>query len=272
MVIPRDLPTEPSYARQIEQCEVEAWLDLDASVLSGSRPLDVRAIDGALLILDSSTDWPHSRIFNLGVVRPATPEVVQRILETARAAGIETLSTDVSPIARPGTLARILGQAGFHQTERNVIVARDTAGVQEPDSFFRIRLVERADTDVVIDLVQSVMPGALDWTILLAGQISRPNWRYYLAFEDGVACALSGIHIHGNMAWLSPIWVRENFRNRGTQAAIIAYAVRDAEASGVEWITTSYPAAVPGRTRNFERLGFSMVYLRNHFVWQAPAS
>ena len=47
---------------------------------------------------------------------------------------------------------------------------------------------------------------------------------------------------------------------------------REAEAAGVEWIVTSYPTTFPGRTRNFERLGFSIVYLRNRFVWKAPGS
>jgi hypothetical protein len=120
--------------------------------------------------------------------------------------------------------------------------------------------------------MQRVIPAGPDWWVLLAGQIERPNWPFYVALEGGVVCGVGGMHIHEGVAWFGPVWVLEEHRRRGTQAAVIAYGVRDAASLGVDWVTTSYPAAVPGRTRNFERLGFSMVYQRRHFVWNAPVT
>ena len=268
MTARRDLPADPSFARQVEQCEIEAWLDLDQSG-EGARQLELQPVDDAIVMLDRSLDWPHSRIFNLGVTRPATAEVIQSILNITRAAGITTLMTDISPIARPGTISRLLNSQGFRQTERTVTVARHTAGMDEPDSYFRIRPAGSDDREAMIALMQDAMPGARDWSNLLAGQVSRPNWLHYLAMEEGVACGMSATHIHNDMVWLAPIWVGRQHRNRGTQAALIAHSVREAEAHGVQWVVTSYPATTPGRTRNFERLGFSLVYLRNRFVWQS---
>ena len=271
MVPPQDLSTAPDFALRLEQAEAAAWLDLEPA-LAGSRPIETQEIDGATVILDRSTDWPHSRIFNLGFQRPATAQTLERILDAIRAAGITTIATDVSPVARPGHVPRILTSAGFHYTDSNVVVARHTGEMPEPDSYFRLRIAAADDTDAAIQLMQQVMPAGPDWTVTLAGQIARPRWRIYLATENGVVCGLGGIHINEDFAWLSPSWVLPDHRNRGTQAALIAHAVRDAAASGIEWVTTSYPATVPGRTRNFERLGFSMVYQRRHFVWQAPPS
>ena len=266
-----DLPTDPAFARKVEQTEVEAWLDLDPS-LDGSRQLEFQDIDGATLLLDRSRDWPHSRILNLGATRPATPEALASVLEATRKAGIETLMTEVSPIARPGTIARILTQQGFQHTERSVVVARKTRGMPEPASYFRIRLATPEDREDMFQIMQAVMPGAPDWCRLLSGQIGRPRWQYYVAIEDGALSGFTGVHLYNEMAWLAPIWTKAEYRNRGTQAALIAFAVRDAESRGVEWITTTYPATLPGRTRNFERLGFSIVYLRNTFVWNDVAS
>ncbi len=224
---PLELPTHPDFARQVEQCEIEAWLDLDQSI-EGARQLELQPIDGATLILDRSVDWPHSRILNLGVSRPATAELIQQTLQTTQDAGIATLMTDVSPIARPGTIARLLTSQGFRQTERNVSVARHTAGMDEPDSYFRIRDAVPADQGPMIDLMQDAMPGALDWCTLLAGQVAKPRWLHYLALEEGAVCGISALHIHGDMAWLAPIWVGSAHRNRGTQAALIAHSVREA--------------------------------------------
>ena len=271
MVQPRDLPTDPSFARLVEQAEVDAWLDLDPS-MSGSRRFEIQTLDGAILLIDRATEWPLSRTLNLGVIRPATPETIRRIVQAARDSEIETLSAGVSPIARPGTLARMLTQEGFRLADRSVIVARDTAGMMEPDSYFRIRQAALQETEAVVEFMHRVSHAPLDWCRLLAFQLSRERWRFYMAWEHDVPCGLTGIHLSGDMAWLSVIWVSEEFRNRGTQAALIAYAVRDAEANGAQWITSSYPAAVPGRTRNFERLGFSIVYLRNRFVWEASSA
>lgn len=271
MVATQDLPTDPEFARKVEQAEIEAWLDLDTSQ-EGARHLRFESVEGTILLLDSSLAWPRSRILNLGIVKPATPEILASLLDLTREAGVDTLVTEVSPIARPGTIARMLTQEGFRPTERSVIVARHTKGMPEPANFFRIRQATSDDRDGVLEVMQAVMPEAPDWCVTLAGQVGRARWRHYIAVEDGAVCGVAGIHLHENMAWLAPIWTKAEYRNRGTQAALIAYAVRDAEAQGVEWVTSSYPASIPGRTRNFERLHFSIVYLRNNFIWEAEGS
>ena len=271
MTSPLELPNDPGFARQVEQSEVDAWLELDQSAL-GARHLEFVSVDGTVLMLDHATAWPHSRILNLGIGRPASADLLQALITRAREAGIDTLMTDVSPIARPGTITRLLTQAGFAQRERHVVVARHTAGMPEPDEYFRIRRGEASDREAMTELMDEVIPGALDWCILLANQVTRPAWRYYIAMEDGAPCGLAGLHIHDEVAWLSPIWVRAAYRNRGTQAALIAHSVREAEREGVQWVITSYPATLPGRTRNFERAGFAIVYLRNRFVWSDGGS
>lgn len=271
MVANLDLPSDPAFARKVEQAEVEAWLDLDQTQ-EGARSFRFEEVDGAVLLLDRSRSWPRSRILNLGVSRLATAEMLSAILEATVDAGIETLFTEVSPIARPGSIARMLTQTGFQQAGRSVVVARHTRGIPDPASYFRIRPATPDDRTDVQEIMQSVMPDAPDWCVTLAAQVGRLRWRHYVALEEGRVCGVASIHVNEDMAWLAPVWTRLEYRNRGTGAALIAYVVRDALSMGVEWITSSYPASVPGRTRNFERLGFSIVYLRNQFLWQANGS
>jgi N-acetylglutamate synthase-like GNAT family acetyltransferase len=269
MVDPRDLPTDPAFARRIELNEAEAWLDLQP-VLPGSRRIDTRTFNDTPVIFDQALDWPHSLILLLGFHRPATPEVLSEILDALRAEGIKTLTTEVSPIARPGTVARMLTQAGFNQTDRSVVVARHTGDMPEPDDYFRIRSATVTDQQNVRDFMELVLPEGPDWLALLASQIERPLWRFYVALEGEIISALGAIHRSGDMGWLSPVWVHPDHRNRGTRTALVSYAVRDAEAQGVHWLSASYPASI--RTRSFERLGFAMVYQRRHFVWEQPSS
>jgi N-acetylglutamate synthase-like GNAT family acetyltransferase len=267
MTAPRELPTDPAFARSVERCEVDAWMALVESA-EGDRKLEHEVIDGATLLLDHGTNWPHSRVLNLGVDKPATADTIARIQARTREAGISRLDVEVSPIARPGTLSRLLTQAGFEQTGKTVVSARHTARMPEPDHYFRLRRGTRDDFEDMVNLMDDVMPGARDWCMLLASQVDREDWRYNMAMEEGVVCGLAGMHYQGNIAWLSPIWVREAYRNRGTQAALIAHSVRSAEADGIEWVVTTYPVTPQGRTRNFDRAGFAIVYLRNHFTWE----
>jgi len=271
MVEPRDLPTDPAFTRLVEQAEIEAWLDIQPA-LPESRRLEVIPFDAASLLLDRVPEWPLSRALGLGVSRPATPETIRAIVDATRAAGVQTLYAEISPTARPGTLSRMLGQAGFRQFDRSVIVARDTSSAPEPDAYHRIRTAVPEQSPAIAAFMQSVSGAPIDWCQLLADQISRERWQYYVAWEHDEPCGLTGIHLGGDVAWLSVVWVSESFRNRGTQAALINHAIRDAEALGARWITSSYPASVPGRTRNFDRLGFSMVYLRTRFIWEPGQS
>ena len=271
MMEPRDLPTDPAFAGLVEQAEIEAWLDLQPASPE-SRRLEATPFEGAILLTNSMRESPLSRVLGLGVRRPATVEMIGAILDATRAAGVETIYAEISPTARPGTLSRMLGQTGFRQLDRSVIVARDTSAPPEPDSYHRIRPATSDEHDAVAAFMHSVSGAPMDWCQLLADQVSRERWRYYVAWEHDEPCGLTGIHLSGDIAWLSVVWVSESFRNRGTQAALITHAIRDAEALGAKWITSSYPASVPGRTRNFDRLGFSMVYLRTKFIWEAGQS
>lgn len=261
-----ELPNDPGFARKVEQCETEAWLDLTPAT-DEARHLKFEQVSGATLLLDQATEWPHSRILSLGVERPVTPEAIDTMLAMTRQAGIRSLFAEVSPIARPGTVTRLLTRAGFEHTDRNVIVARATEQMGEPDSYFRLRTAGADDVPGMTDLMNRVIPGIPDWCALLASQAGRPNWRYFIALEDGLACGMVSCHLSGDMGWLSPAWVKQEFRNRGTQAALIAHAVREVEREGVKWVVTGYPASMTNRPRNYERLGFSIVYLRNRYTW-----
>lgn len=105
---------------------------------------------------------------------------------------------------------------------------------------------------------------------MIAKPLTRDNWRLYLAYDGSTPYSVGGLHINGDVAWLAPAWTLPEYRNRGTQAALVAHSLRAAREIGCQWATTYYIATSGVRPRNFERLGFELVYMRPRYVWKLP--
>ena len=95
-----------------------------------------------------------------------------------------------------------------------------------------------------------------------------PGTTCFLARVDGQDAAGGTVALHDGVATLSGTGVREAFRGRGLQAALIHARLAFASAQGCTLAATATLPATPSQ-RNMERLGFRIAYPKVVMVREA---
>jgi GNAT superfamily N-acetyltransferase len=91
-------------------------------------------------------------------------------------------------------------------------------------------------------------------------QFLHPDLVRYLAWVDGEPAAGASSAVFNGVLFVFGTATRPRFRRRGLQSAIVARAVNDALGRADMLMATTEPGSVS--QRNFERLGFQLMYTR----------
>ncbi|MDR3700548.1 MAG: hypothetical protein P4L56_12970 [Candidatus Sulfopaludibacter sp.] len=206
---------------------------------------------------------PLSQAVGLGLNGPVSAPALDRIEEFFRTRGAK-VTIDLCPLADPGLVAA-LGNRGYRATEfNNVLVKRLTrteiaftprvrraiAGEVElwahtvGHGFFEQAHLTTEEMDVGRAIFE--MPGALCY--LTATESGEPAGGGAVAMRDGLATLFADSTLN-------------QFRRRGLHGESIAARLNEALAQGCELATAS---TLPGSIsqRNYERLGFEVVYTK----------
>jgi GNAT superfamily N-acetyltransferase len=94
----------------------------------------------------------------------------------------------------------------------------------------------------------------------------QPGWSLYLARIDGRPAAAATLYVADRVGYLADATTAPVFRGRGLHAALLRQRIRDASATGVDFV---FSGAEPMGTshRNMERAGLRLHFLRTK--WQA---
>jgi hypothetical protein len=259
-----DFESDPRFGHLVEEASASPWLDLPPS--EALQPyIRCEMVDGAMVLVDHSPGGVMSRVFCLGLEKPATAKTVERIFEVYHEEGIEAFLIHLSPMARPTTLPRILEEHGLKLGGREAVAVREATRVRRPDPFFKIQRVESSDREAIVSILEGIGGLPPSFIELISKSAGQPRWNQFIALDGTKPYALSGIYIRGDSAWMAPGWTLPDYRNRGAHAALISQCINTAADAGCSWITTSYPARTEDRTRSFERAGFNLLYLRSLF-------
>lgn len=263
----RSILSDPQFPAQVERLEAAAWLEM-AHARPPARVLETRTVDGSTLIIDRSKAQPVNRVFELGLDRPLSPLILQRIVEAFASDGIDSFDTRLLPIARPTHAPRLLEQAGFKRGPQQAAVVRPVGGIESADPFFRIRIATSGDAGTIEDLMVRSTNDPPDWTRVVSGLLDRIHFRFHLAYEGSRAYAMGGFFFNGETAFLfTRNWVLPGYETRGVQAALLQMAVRDAESQGCRWIVSVYPVTAESRVRRFQRMGFEVIFQRTLYFY-----
>jgi GNAT superfamily N-acetyltransferase len=249
---------DAALARRLESAEA-----INASGCTASPPgaafLDIAG--GCAIFVGA--DSPLTQAVGLGLNGPVSEAEVDTIEAFFRSRGAR-VSIDFCPLADPGLL-EILSQRGYCATEFNNVLVKRLKGVEivlAP----RVRRALAAEGDLWSytvgrgffdqgDLTTAemevgraifAMPGAICY--LAAGPTGEPAGGGALAVHDGLATLFADSTIAA-------------FRRQGIHRELIAARLNEAIALGCDTATAS---TLPGSTsqRNFERLGFEVVYTK----------
>lgn len=213
-----------------------------------------------------------NRAVGLGVEGPATEDDVARVARLYEDAGVGRhivhLDPDAGPDALPGWLARV----GYRPYRGWAQFARPAAGpLPEPPTDLEIRPVTAETADTFGRIVADAFDLGEAGVPLLATLALQPDWRASLTFdESGEAAGAGALFVHERAGWLDWAATRPAFRQRGSQAALLARALRIADEAGCEVLFCETGEAVTGDPqhsyRNVTRAGFDLVRVRENRI------
>jgi ribosomal protein S18 acetylase RimI-like enzyme len=95
--------------------------------------------------------------------------------------------------------------------------------------------------------------------------LDQAGWSLYLARVDGQPAAAATLYLHGRVGYLADATTDPSFRRRGLQLALLQRRIRDAKATGVDFV---FSGAEPFSTshRNMERIGMRVQFIRTKWT------
>ncbi|TPI15356.1 hypothetical protein FJW06_08095 [Mesorhizobium sp. B4-1-3] len=273
------------FSRAMERTEVAAWLDLYEAA-----PADFATRHGVSIASDGDLVWTtcttipfihFNCVKNIGVDGPATEEQVDALLQRYRDAGVMRPWFYTNPHAEPARLRCWLEARGLQHQGGWERIYRDAAPLPDEPLFPGDPLIPVDDL-----LVEEVTPRtASDWasfiganyrlpaTPWLTALVGRKGWHHYMLKRRGAVAAVRSLFISGGAAWSGidapvPGIMAQSF---DLDAVLGERLVRDGIAAGVKLFVADIEAPRPDRDgpayRNYDRLGFKLAYLRNHYSY-----
>jgi len=244
-------------ARRVEGAEAAI-----ARGTSGQPGTAVLEVDGGCAIF-SGAESPLTQAVGIGLNGPVSEAKVAEIERFFRVRGARP-RFEVCPMADPDFIA-ILGHRGYRPAEFNNVLVKRLAGTEIALTPRARRSVsgeaelwshtvgcgffehaELTDDEMEIGRAIARMPGAVC---------------FLAATETGHIAAAAALAIYGGLAMLFADSTVAGFRRAGLHRELIAARLNEAIALGCEMASAStLPGS--GSQRNFERLGFQVIYTR----------
>jgi ribosomal protein S18 acetylase RimI-like enzyme len=95
--------------------------------------------------------------------------------------------------------------------------------------------------------------------------LDRAGWSLHLARVDGQPAAAATLYLHDRVGYLADATTDPSFRRRGLQLALLQRRIRDAKATGIDFV---FSGAEPFSTshRNMERIGMRVQFIRTKWT------
>ena len=291
---PESRPSGADLERTLEAAEMAQYEDFFQALPSDVKEelgLDVHREGRVLRLTASGYDHPmFNRVMGVGLDPERAAEAPEAVLDRAAAhyegAGVPRWMVQLLPHVEPDGFAGVAGSRGVIRlrgwakhlgSSRQAVPARSELRVVRLDPGVSVggqsdsRLAE-AWADLLVRNIGFPAPFA-GWLRALYG---RERWHLYLALHGDVPVATGGMYLSesdlGPIGQLTFASTLPEHRRRGAQSALVARRVHDARAAGARWIVAETDEERPDRpnpsTRNLERLGFPVAYVRAN--WGPP--
>jgi len=266
---------ETQQAERIEQAALLSLHETATPVLK--EALGLEAFSSGTALASIAGRLPTSaiainRVLGLGVDEPASRAQVDELVERYQAAGVKRFFVQRHPEAQPPELADWLLEAGLERArgwqkfERGMEPARR---VESPLSIRRIgpehgQVFAQIACDA-FDLGEMAVP----W---LAGLAGRGDWHIFMSFEGDEPVGTGALFVNNGCGWTDFGATSPRFRQRGSQAALLAARIDYARELGCRALISCTGEAVPGDPQhsygNLLKAGFRETYIKENY---APA-
>ena len=240
--------------------EIAAMFGMNLTTVEDVDPLMMTSLDMLMF----------NRVAGLGVVTPATEEILDAAIERFRAAQVPRFFLDISPAARPIHLTDWIAGRGLSIFNNWVKLTRPVEPTPTAHTGARIEEIgpEHAeDFGRIIQIVFGLPERMLGWAASLVG---RPGRRHFMAFQHNKPVGTGAFFFEGEWAEFGYAAVLPEARGQSIQAALIAARIRAARESGCRWIsmeTAEETLEKPSYSlRNARKMGFEVAYLRPNYL------
>ncbi|XXF75687.1 GNAT family N-acetyltransferase [Myxococcaceae bacterium GXIMD 01537] len=213
------------------------------------------------LALFNGVDSPLTQSLALGLDGPVGAEALAPI-ESHLGQGGGAIRIELLPHAHP-SLAKELGQRGYSVAEFQQVLVRTLPGAWPRPTDEEVRPLRPGEAEVFARTVAQGFLGRDELSdaeaSLMLPTATMPGTTCFLAFVDGEPAGGGTVSLHEGVVTLSGTGVRERFRGRGLQQALVAARLDWAARQGCTLAASSTLPATPSQ-RNMERMGFVIAY------------
>ncbi len=272
-------PVDLATAARIEDAEARAWVDCYATApddFAREVGLGSRRVGGVTVISWAASGRRYfSRAIGLGVVGPASEQVVDGIIRSYGDAGISMFLLQSLPHCRPAEYEGWLRDRGLEpfDAQDRVIRGGEPAEVGELSDArdLRVERVDAATAEEWVAFLERVY--RLETGRWLQHLVGRPGWHPYLSREGGEIVAARTMFIGPDgYAWWGmdgpvPGLMTDDY---APDAALCQVMVREGLELGVRSFLADIEA--PSEAMDtpaygyFGRLGFRRPYARTHYA------
>lgn len=259
-----------AIASMVERHEAEVWarcIEIAATqpgnplgaVIDRSGPVPIPA----LTAVDAGS---FNRVVGLGIETPATPELIDAIVQFYRGLGQRNFQVDLAPVAAPADTPTWLRQAGLHPaTEQMTKVWGRLENLDVEPEDCEIRQLTEADAGRVAALNVRAW-GAWQAPVSLApwfgATVGREGFAHYGGFVDDRLLCTGAMVVDGPLAWIGFDATHPRHQSRQLRRALTARRILDARAAGCAIIhAEGRTDRLSGRSRVLETL-----YVRNIYT------
>ncbi len=215
-----------------------------------------------------------NRTIGLGLRQPAIEQTVRSLAELYNRAGIARYFIHVHPDVASTTLNGWMERHGLKWARGWVKFER---GADKPPDFstdLEVRPACDEDAAVVGNIVADAFDLGAEAAPWVSRLIGRSGWYVYVTTSDGLVAGTGSMMVQGETAWLDWGATAPNYRQRGSQSALMARRIKDALDLGCKRLFTTTGEEIQGDPqhsfRNIVKAGFKPLYTRLNYAPPRP--
>ncbi len=269
-------PVSQGFAQQIEQTEIQTWLDLYAAMNEGfGKEFNAEILELGQIVLTrcpSIAFGEFNRVMGLGVFETATESDLEHVFDKYREVGVKRFLIHHIPSCQPTVLTNWLEArqpavlAGWER------IVRDDAALEAIPNEPAIERVTSRNAHEWADFIDAAYHMTTKpWLLELVG---RPGWHHYLLRENAKVVAVRSMCINSDgTVWFGieapvPGIMAPSF---ALDARLCQVMVQDGLKMGgklfVADIEKPNPQMDTPAYADFARLGFTRPYFRTNYVF-----
>jgi GNAT superfamily N-acetyltransferase len=261
--------------RSIASCEINAWRDMYEAAgkdLSEKSGIKVFSIGSACISIAKNIDiLAFNRVIGLGLVEPATEQMLDEIISKYQEAGVKRFFIQIHPESSPSLIKDWFEKRNIHYYNNWVKLYRGVENLPTVETELEIREVQNK---IEAEKFGKIITKSFEWPdemkYWFANLPGRKYWKTYLAYDSNKPVATASLYVKDDCGWLSFASTLAEYRKKGAQSALIAKRIQDAAELGCKVLTVETAEdAEEKRSQsllNIQKMGFEAAFIRPNFI------